>query len=369
MKNLIYLSFIALFLAACGGGQNDPAAKLAQLKDQKAKIEAEITELEKTVASTDKAPKMRTVSLTEVKTEAFRHFIDLQGKVDAEESVMATAKMPGSLTRVLVNNGDNVRQGQLLAEIDNSVMTKTLAEMEGQLRTAEDIYNRQKGLWDQKIGTEIQFIQAKTAKESIERSMATMREQMSMTRIYAPTSGTVDLVLLRQGQAIAPGMPLCNIVNLSKLKIKGEVTEAFSSKVKRGDKVQVFFPDLNKEITTTVTYVSKTINPMTRTFTVECALPAGADYRANQIAVMKIVDYQNPNAVTVPVNVIQTSADGDFVLIAEKTSDKQATVKRAAIKQGNNYNGIVEVLNGLKKGDFVISTGFQDVNSGETVVF
>lgn len=369
MKNLIYLSFIALFLAACGGGQNDPAAKLAKLKDQKAKIEAQILELEKTVAAADKTPKMRTVSLTEAKTELFRHFIDLQGKVDAEESVMATAKMPGSLTRVLVNNGDNVRQGQLLAEIDNSVMVKSLAEMEGQLRTAEDIYNRQKGLWDQKIGTEIQFIQAKTAKESIERSMATMREQMSMTRIYAPTSGTVDIVLLRQGQAIAPGMPLCNIVNLSKLKIKGEVTEAFSAKVKKGDKVQVFFPDLNKEITTTVTYVSKTINPMTRTFTVECALPAGADYRANQIAVLKIVDYQNPNAVTVPVNVIQTSAEGDFVLIAEKTSDKQATVKRATIKQGNNYNGIVEVLSGLKKGDFVISTGFQDVNSGETVIF
>lgn len=369
MKNLIYLSFITLFLAACGGGQNDPAAKLAALKDQKAKIEAEITELEKTIGAADKTPKMRTVSLTELKAEPFRHYIDLQGKVDAEESVMATAKMPGSLTRVLVKNGDNVRQGQLLAEIDNSVMTKTLAEMEGQLRTAEDIYNRQKGLWDQKIGTEIQFIQAKTAKESIERSIATMREQMSMTRIYAPTSGTVDLVLLRQGQAIAPGMPLCNIVNLSNLKIKGEVTEAFSAKVKRGDKVQVFFPDLNKEITTTVTYVSKTINPTTRTFTVECALPAGADYRANQIAVMKIVDYQNPNAITVPVNVIQTSADGDFVLVAEKTSDKQATVKRATIKQGSNYNGIVEVLSGLKKGDFVISTGFQDVNNGETVVF
>lgn len=368
MKNLLYLSFI-LFLVACGGGAKDPAAKLAELKDQKTKIEAEITALEAQIGKTDKAPKVHTVALTEVKQEAFRHFIDLQGKVDAEESVMATAKMPGSLRRVLVKNGDNVRQGQLLAEIDDAVMTKSLAELEGQLRVAEDIYNRQKGLWDQKIGTEVQFIQAKNGKESLERSITTMREQMAMTRIYAPTSGSVDLVLLKQGQAIAPGMPLCNIVNLSQLKIKGEVTEAFASKVKKGDKVQVFFPDLNKEISTTVTYVAKTINPMTRTFTVECALPSGADYRANQVAVMKIVDYQNPNAVTVPVNVIQTASDGDFVLIADKTTGNQGTVRKATIKQGSNYNGQVEILNGLKKGDFVISTGFQDVNNGEIISF
>lgn len=368
MRNLLYLSFI-VFLVACGGGASDPASELAALKEQKAQIESKILELEKQVNQGGKAQKMRTVAITEVKQDAFRHFIDLQGKVDAEESVMATAKMPGSLRRVLVKNGDNVRQGQLLAEIDDAVMTKSLAELEGQLRVAEDIYNRQKGLWDQKIGTEVQFIQAKNGKESLERSITTMREQMAMTRIYAPTSGSVDLVLLKQGQAIAPGMPLCNIVNLSRLKIAGEVTEAFASKVKKGDKVQVFFPDLNKEITTTVTYVAKTINPMTRTFTVECALPAGADYRANQVAVMKIVDYQNPNAVTVPVNVIQTAADGDFILVAEKTTGNQATVKKVTVKQGSNYNGVVEILNGLKKGDFVISTGFQDVNNGETVVF
>ena len=368
MRNLLYLSFM-IFLVACGGGANDPAAELAKLKDQKAKIETQIAELEKQVNKGDKAPKMRTVALTEVKQETFRHFIDLQGKVDAEESVMATAKMPGALSRVLVKNGDVVRKGQLLAEIDDAVMIKSFAELEGQLRLAEDIYNRQKGLWDQKIGTEIQFIQAKNGKESLERSMTTMREQMSMTRIYAPTSGVVDLVLLKQGQAIAPGMPLCNIVNLSKLKIKGEVTEVFAAKVKRGDKVQVFFPDLNKEMTTSVTYVAKTINPNTRTFTVECALPTGADYRVNQVAVLKIVDYQKPNAVAVPVNVIQTAADGDFILLAEKTTGNQATVKKVTIKQGSNYNGSVEIISGLKKGDLVISTGFQEVNNGETVVF
>ncbi len=372
-KHLLQFTSIVLaivLLASCGGGgSKDPAAELASLKDQKAKLDIQISELEKQVNATNPAvKKVRTVGLTEINTAPFRHFIDLQGKVDADESVMATAKMPGSLKRVLVKNGDNVRKGQLIAEVDDAVMLKSLAELEGQLVTATDIFNRQKGLWDQKIGTEVAYIQAKNTKESVERSISTIKEQWSMTKIYAPQSGTVDMVMLKQGQAIAPGIPLCNILNLSNLKIKGEVTEAYAAKVRKGDQVQVFFPDMNKEITTRVTYVSKSINPTTRTFTVECALP-GSGYSANQIAVMKIVDYQSMNALSIPVNLIQTAEDGDFVLVAEKTGEKQATAKKVTVKQGQNYNGQVEILSGLKKGDWVISTGFQDVNNGEVVGF
>ncbi|MFN0215857.1 MAG: efflux RND transporter periplasmic adaptor subunit [Saprospiraceae bacterium] len=362
-------SLILFLLSSCGGGPKDPAAELAALKDQKAKLEAQIAELEKqqnTAAPTEK--RVRTVGISEIKLAPFRHYIDLQGKVDADQSVMATAKMPGALKRVLVKNGDNVRQGQLIAEIDDALMLKSLAELEGQLVTATDIYNRQKGLWDQKIGTEVAFIQAKNGKESIERSISTIKEQWGMSKIYAPQSGTVDMVMLRQGEAIAPGVPLCNILNLSNLKIKGEVTEAYSAKVRKGDPVQVFFPDMNKEITTRITYVSKSINSMTRTFTVECALP-GSGYSANQIAVMKIVDYQSSNAVAIPVNLIQTAEDGDFVLVAEKTGEKQANAKKVTVKQGQNYNGQVEILSGLKKGDWVISNGFQDVNNGEAIAF
>lgn len=371
-KNLLSLAAMLMLVAlfsACGGGAQDPAAKLATLKDQKSKLEMEIATLEKEVNATNPATKkVKTVGLMEIKTAPFRHYIDLQGKVDADQSVMATAKMPGALTRVLVKNGDQVRKGQLLAEVDNSVMVKSMAEMQGQLVTVTDIYNRQKGLWDQKIGSEVAFIQAKNNKESLERSIETMKEQMSMSKIYAPQSGTVDMVMLKQGQAIAPGMPLCNILNLTDLKIVGDVTEAYASKVRKGDQVQVFFPDLNKEITTRVTYVSKSINPTTRTFLVECALP-GSGYSANQIAVMKIVDYQNPKAISIPVNLIQSAQDGDFVLIADKTTDNQAIAKKMTVKQGQNYNGQVEILSGLQSGNWIISTGFQDVNNGETVAF
>jgi membrane fusion protein, multidrug efflux system len=376
MKNMKFTQILALALMlivpfACGdSGEKDPTAQLVALKADRDALDAKIADLEKKIgAAAGPVKKIKTVALSALKSTNFQHFIDLQGKVSAEDIQQATSKMPGTLEKVLVKTGDNVRKGQLLATLDDQVMQKSMVQLETQLRFAEDLYNRQKGLWDQKIGTEIQFIQARTSKEAIEQQIATMREQMGQSNIYAPLSGTVDMVILKSGQAIAPGMPLCNIINMSNLKISGDVTEAYASKVRQGDQVKVVFPDLNKEITTKVKYVSKSINPMNRTFAVECFLPSGADYRANQVAVMKIVDYSKTNTIVIPVNLIQVAEDGDFVLIAEKTAENLATVKKVLVKQGQNYNGEVEILSGLKAGDQVITTGFQDVNSGETIAF
>ena len=361
-----------LSLPACGSKSNsdDPVAQLAALKEQKAALDGQIAELEKQLEAQGLLEKkLRTVALQEIKIAPFYHYIDLQGRVDASESVTATSKVPGALKKIYVDNGDYVKNGQLMAELEDAVMLKNLDELEGKLALANDLYERQKALWDQNIGSEVQYIQAKNNKESLERSIATLKENISMTKIYAPTSGTVDNVMLKEGQAITPGLPLCTILNLSQLKIVGSVTEAYAAKVKQGDMVKVFFPDLNQEINTKVTYVSKSINPANRTFSIECALGQG-DYRANQIAVMKIVDYQNLKAVTIPVNFIQTAEDGDYVLIAEKADkDHEAVVKKVLIRQGQNYNGYVEILEGLKEGDYIISTGFQDVNLGETVLY
>lgn len=370
-RTTIALLTLAVLLAACGGQPQDKAAQLSALKDQKAELEAQIAQLEKEVSVSDGAPRrIRSVGLTELKPQTFRHFVDLQGKVEAEDNVPVTAKMPGTLTRVLVKNGSYVKKGQLLAQIDDDVMLKGLSELELQLKTAEDIYNRQKSLWDQKIGTEIQFIQAKSNKEAVEQRIATTKEQWQQSKIYAPISGTVDMVMLKVGQAIAPGMPLCNIINLGDLKIAGQVPEAYAAKVRQGYPVQLYFPDLDKSVNSKVTYVSKSINPLNRTFAVECSLPASPEYRANMIAVMKIIDYQNPQAIVVPVNLIQTSEAGEFVLVAEKTgTEKQAIVRKVDVVQGSNYNGMVEITRGLKAGDWVVSTGFQDVNQGETVGF
>lgn len=375
MKNITLvkmslLSAVALLLSACGSKPADKNTQLAQLKDQKTQIEAQISALEKELGAGGPVQQhIHTVGLSEMQPTQFRHYIDLQGKVDAEDNVPVTSKTPGVISRILVKNGDVVKRGQLLAILDDQLMLKGLSELELQLQTATDLYNRQKSLWDQKIGTEVQFIQAKTNKEAIEQRIATTKEQWNMTRIYAPIGGSVDYVVLKAGQAISPGMPLCNIVNLSQLKIVGNVPEAYAAKVRKGDAVVVFFPDLKKEVTTRVTYVSKTINPTNRTFAVECALPTGVDYSANMIAVLKIIDYQNPNAFVVPVNVIQTAADGDFVYTVDKGADGKGTVRKTTVQQGGNYNGMVEIKSGLKKGDQIITIGFQDVNNGETVAF
>ncbi len=374
-KGITYVLALAILttLMACGASSpssEDGLTRLAELKDQRSALEKEISALEQKLEDEGVIQKRyRKVGLSELKPATFRHYIDLQGKVDADESVAATSRIPGALQKVYIENGDKVSKGQLLAEVDNAVLLKNLAELEGRYALAKDLYMRQKSLWDQNIGSEVQYIQAKNNMESMERSIATLEENLAMTKIYAPTSGTVDMVMLKQGQAISPGIPLCNILNLDDLKIVGSVTEAYASKVKKGDHVKVYFPDMEKEITTKVSYVSRQINPANRTFLIECDLGKG-EYWANQIAVMKIVDYETPEAISIPVNLIQTAPEGDYVLIAEKTGEGQlATVDKRIIEQGRIYNGYVEIRNGLKQGDQVISTGFQDVTPGETVSF
>jgi len=365
----LFLIVLAAGLWSCGGEapEGDPLVKLNSLKEERAQLESQIAALEQELeASGAIDKKLRTVALTPVEKAGFRHYIDLQGKVEAEETVMATSQIPGTLRAVYVKNGDMVKKGQLLAELDDAVLNKSIAELEGQLALARDLYDRQKSLWEQKIGSEVQYLQAKNGVESLERSIATVRENWNMTRIKAPTSGIIDMVQLKAGQSIAPGVPLCAVVNLSRLKVVGAVTEAHVSRIRKGDKVTLYFPDTGKEVQSRVTFVSKMIMPNTRTFSVECALPAG-DFTANQIVVLKIVDYEDPEAIVVPVNVIQTDSENEYVLVADKGDGEHALVRKATIERGQMYNGAVEVRAGLQAGDLLITTGFQDVHPGDKV--
>jgi membrane fusion protein, multidrug efflux system len=369
MKYPVFFGMM-LLLTACGGGESNQsnAEKLKALKAQQSAIEAQIADLEKQEVLANpgtQVQKTHVVSVEAVKLETFQHFIDLQGSVKAENSQPATSKMPGTLRKVYISEGSTVSRGQLIAELDDDVMRSSRGELENQLRFATDVFERQKGLWDQKIGTEIQFLQTKNQKEALEKSLSTLNEQMSMLKVYAPIGGTVDMLLLKAGQAIAPGMPLCNIINMGDLRVKGDVPETYAGKLKKGDRVLVFFPDLNKEISTTVTYVAKTINPLNRTILVECALPASDQYRANMIAVMKIVDYQKANAISIPAGLVRQSPMGDAVLVAGP--DKIA--RQVKVSLGLNYNGRVEVLNGLSAGDQIINTGVQNVNEGDLLKY
>lgn len=368
-QSSFYIIAISFVLNACS--TSDPAAELESLKKQRDEITEKINQLQAGLDKqmpVDKNIKTKSVLVTKIQAEVFSHYVQVQGKVDAEESVNVSSKTGGEIRRILVEEGDQVRAGQVLAEMDNQVMTQGIAELKSQLAFASTVFEKQKALWDQKIGSEIQYLTAKNNKEALENKLKTLQEQDEMSKIKAPVSGIIDAVDIKMGQMIAPGMPALRIVNLSKLTVKADVAEAYASQIKTGKKVLIYFPDLNKEVSAYISYAAKVINPITRAFSVEIDLPNAEEYRANMIAVVKIIDYTKDQAMTVPVNVIASSENSRYVLVAEKQADHYVA-KKQTVKVGSVYQGKAEILDGLQEGQYLISTGYQSLNEGERVKF
>ena len=298
---------------------------------------------------------------------SFRHYVEVQGRIDADQSVTVTARSMGVVSRVNVVAGQEVKKGQTLAELDNKLGLQGIEELKTQLELATTMYDKQKALWDQKIGSEMQFISARTNKEALEKRLATTREQLDMMRIESPIDGVVDAVNVKVGQAAAPGAPAFQVVNLSLLKVKGEVPEKYAANVKTGSEVLLLFPDLKKEVLAKATYSAKVINPMSRTFTVEVALTdANEDYHPNMITVLKIVDYKVDSAIVVPTDVVQQGEAGNFIFVAQK-SGAATTVKKKAVEVGGSYNGATQILKGLSAGEIIITKGYQNVNDGDAI--
>jgi RND family efflux transporter MFP subunit len=271
---------------------------------------------------------------------------------------------------VYVREGSQVKKGQVLADLDAQVLKQSLDEVKTQLDLANNLFERQKALWDKKIGSEVQFLQAKTNKESLEKRARTLEGQIDMTRITSPISGTVESVPLKVGQMASPGLPTSSIrvINMSTAKVTADVSENYASKVKNGNQVVVRFPDLGKEIETKLTFTSRFIDPTNRTFRVECKISdRQVELRANMVAYVKIKDYSNDKAFCIPANFIQTNQDGKFVYVAVQ-KDNQWLATRRMIKTGMDYNGVSEVLDGIANGDKVITAGYQSLKDGDPVV-
>lgn len=376
MKKIILSSVVILLLGACGLSSNkgDVATKKAQLEDlkkQQTLIKEKISTLESQLAIMDtsikKDDKMKFVGITEISPKDFNHFIEVQATVEGDEDVSVSSELPGTITAVLVKPGDNVTENQVIATMDDGTLKENLASMKAQRDLAVTMYERQKNLWDQKIGSEVQFIQAKSIKESMERQYGAIKEQWNGTRIKSPINGTVDIVNVKIGQAMIPGIPVARIVNLSNLKVKGEIAESYINKVNRGNNVVLFFPDLKKEVNAKVDYSGQAVNTLNRTFNVEVRLDKkDGDFRPNQIVVMKIADYTADSSFVVPVGVIQKSGDGEFVYVAEAQNGKMVA-KRKHVTSGMNYNGNAEIKEGLATGDKVITTGYQNVIEGDLI--
>ena len=361
MKNLIYLIAI-VFIAACGKTK-DKKAELAQLKKERAELDGKIAKLEAEVG-TKPVQEASEVSVVELEPVTFKSFVEVQGKVDAQENVQVSAETPGVITAIYVKAGQQVSKGQVLAQLDDKVVRQNISSLQTQLELATTLYKRQKSLWDQKIGTEVQYLTAKTQKEGVEKQIAVLRSQLAMYKLKSPISGTVDLMELKLGQALNPGMPGLTVVNANNLKVKAEVAESYSGKVNTGDEVLVVFPDTQDSIVTRVTFASKVIDPASRSFDVEVKLPGRSRYRPNMLAVLKIVDYRSNDAITVPVNAIQKSESGEYVYVAEKGKAKKVDISTDKVSEGK-----AQVIAGLKAGEKVITLGFQNLNEGDLVKF
>lgn len=375
-RHILLIGVLATILASCGGEKkNDLAGKkeeLAKLKTEQAEKEKQIKALESEITKLDpkKAAEARIkpVSIDTLKAETFRHFVELQGTVDAKNNVMVTPKAGGVVVAMNVKEGDYVKAGTIIGKIDNSLLQESVEELKTQMSLANTIYEKQKNLWDQKIGTEIQFLQAKNNKESLERRMSTLNAQLSQTNIVSPMAGVVDMVNVKVGETASPGMGVVRIVNLSNLKVSAKVSDTYAASVKKGDEVIVKFPDLKKEYKARVSFVSTTVDPLSRTFTIEANLPSNKDIKPNMMANVQINDAISKNALAIDQNYVQSTEKGNVVYVAVTEGNKKIARARE-VKTGLSYNGKIEILSGLTAGDQLITLGYQEVSDGQPISF
>ena len=388
---LSFLSAIALSILSCGGetGNKDLAQrkeKLEKLKQQQAQTTTEIKELELEISKLDtaaaKVEKAKLVVLDTVQNENFTHFIDLQGRVDAQNiSYISPRGQGGQVTSVYVKQGQFVKKGQLLLKLDDAIIRQNvvaarqgLAATRNQLELARSVYQRTKNLWDQHIGTEVQLLQAKTNVDVLENQLKTQeenikaaQEQLNTTSVISNVSGIADEVSIHVGEMFtgAPNAGI-KIVNTSELKVVTDIPENYLSRVSKGTKVLISIPDINKTYNSTISLISQSISATSRGFIAEARIPNDKSLKPNLTAMVKIQDYSIPNATTVPVNVLQTDEQGKFVLVAVKEGNTIVARKRP-VQVGELYGERLEVKNGLKTGDVIITQGFQNLYDGQAI--
>jgi membrane fusion protein, multidrug efflux system len=370
MKTKVLSIVILSVLMSCGG---NPEAKLEALKKQRDKISEKIEKLEQEIAfkvdsnAVDAASTF--VSVTELKPQAFKHYIEVQGKLDGDENISIYPEAMGNLVEVYAKEGQRVKTGQVLARINDAAYQEQLKSLQSNYDLALETYKKQENLWNQQIGSEMQYLQAKTAKESLESQIAGIKKQIDMMHIKSPISGNIEESMVRVGQSVSPGMPAFRVVNFSNLKVSADVAEAYANKINIGDEVIAYLPDIKEEITAKITFSSKYINPVNRTFVVEAQLKSASEkLKANMISVLKINDYHAPNAFVLPINIIQTDNKGQFVLVANQEND-QYIARKQPVQTGQIYNGLAEIVSGLDSTKKVITGGYLNLNEGETVRF
>lgn len=399
MKKIINLSLIVLFMAlasSCGdtgakvkdSSLTDKKAELQKLKTDRDKLDGQINALQTDISKLDTSAgvqeKTKLVAVATIAKVDFKHYLDLQGQVDAKNiSYITPTGQPGQIKAIYVKQGDIIHKGQLILKLDNTIPQQTvdavrqqMGGVKAQLDLAKSVYDRQQNLWDQHIGTEVQLLQDKTNVESLENQLKTIQAnvntaqaQANQSNVYSDVNGTVDEITAHVGETFN-GNPqqggYIKIVNKTDLKITVIVPENYAGKVSKGTTALVQIPDVNKSFASTVSFISQSIGTINRGFTGEIKVPAAFALRPNQIALVKILDYNAPNAITIPLNTLQTDENGKYVLVSVKEGDKLVARKKK-VTIGQLYGDQIEIKQGLQEGDQLITDGYQGLFDGQSL--
>ena len=374
MKNFLSLSLISFIVFSCssGSGLEKKKAELAENQAQYDALKIKIADLEKEIARLDTSAEIRKpklVTLTPVQTGIFNHYIDVQGTIDSEENIAVQTGMPGQVTKVNVHEGDMVKAGQVLAEVDNRVIRESISQLQTNVDFAKTAFEKQQRLWNQKIGTEIQFLQSKTQFESLQKNMITLQAQLDMSRIKSPINGMVDAVNIKVGEYAAPGMlGSFRVVNFGKMKVKAKIADSYIGKVKLGNPVRIYLADIKDTIQGKISFVSKVVNPMTRSFDIEIGLGAtSTEVRPNMMASLKINDENIDNAMSVQSNLVQKDPSGSMYVMISEGSAANMKARKKLVKTGISSGARIIVLEGLSGNEQLIEAGYQEVVDGQLI--
>lgn len=375
MRSSIAILFVGIiFLTSCGS-----SSTLEELKTQKSEIEGQIKALKNQLADLDEAikkidttnhdEKLELVTVIDLNPDVFNNYIEAQGKTYTENNVMVTTDMGGLVQGVFVNEGQYVNQGQTLIQLDNSIIASQMAELETAITLAKEVFDKRQRLWNQNIGSEIEYLQAKNQYESLIDKKASANVQLSKTSIKAPISGYIDMINVKLGEMAAPGMPACQIVNNAKMEVKIDLPEVYLGKVNKGDEILVELPVIEKEISATVSAVGQTVNTYNRAFQVIASIDNKDNViKPNMLVKAKFNHLTLTDAIVIPSNLLQESAQGYFVFTAETdTLTNDVTAVKKQIEVGDSYGGQIVVIKGLTDNDVLINEGFRNVLDGQLI--
>lgn len=384
MKNIYTLVIGSLLILSCGGNKETTiedviaSGDLEKIRVRRTEVVAKqqelidaIKKLDSKIATLDITKKLSLITAVKIEESEFKHYLELQGNVSTKNLLVLYPEYSGVLSKVYVKEGQKVKKGQILAKIDDAGMSQQVAQLQIQSDLAKTTFERQMRLWEQKIGSEIQYLQAKSSYESQQKAVKQAQSQLAKTIVRAPFSGTIDDIITEQGSVVASGQSqLMRIINLDSMYIETDVPEKYITNVTKDKNVEVEFPVLRKTINAKVRQAGDFINPANRTFKVEIAIPnKDKSIKPNLTAKLKINDYTNKKALLLPQSIISENAEGQqyVYVIAEKNNNQEAIAKKVIIETGRTQGDVIEVLKGISNGDEIISEGARNVKDGQTV--